>query len=324
MTKPTLVLSLDFELFWGMQDVRNADSYSANILGGREAIPRLLTLFKKHGIHATWATVGFMFADNATEALQFAPAPNLRPTYKNSIRSAYRLFENKDELDKKRDLFFAPEIIQEIADAPGMEIGCHTFSHFYCREAGQTVDQFTADLKAAKEIAQANGFALASIVLPRNQCAPEYTKVLAEFGFSSFRDEENDWIHRRIRPFQLMRAFNLLDVYLPLTGQGGYIPEIQNGIVCLSGSRMFKPYFKPLSLLESLKLLRIKKQMLYAAQHGLTFHLWWHPHNIGVHPDYHLRQLERIFMFYDKLNKQYGMQSLNMNEAAELIINSAE
>jgi len=54
----TLLVSLDFELFWGMLDVCSLDAYQENVLGGRKAIPRLLELFEKYGIHVTWATVG--------------------------------------------------------------------------------------------------------------------------------------------------------------------------------------------------------------------------------------------------------------------------
>ena len=58
------IVSLDFELFWGMQDCVDLAEYEANILGGRKAIPKILALFRKHGIHATWATVGFLFGKN--------------------------------------------------------------------------------------------------------------------------------------------------------------------------------------------------------------------------------------------------------------------
>ena len=57
--------------------------------------------------------------------------------------------------------------------------------------------------------------------------------------------------------------------------------------------------------------------MLHAAKNGLTFHLWWHPHNVGVYTEAHMKQLEEIFSYYDELRKTYGMRSLNMREAAE-------
>ena len=119
----------------------------------------------------------------------------------------------------------------------------------------------------------------------------------------------------------LLRLLRLADVYLPLTGQGGFLPKNENGIWNLVGSRMYKPIFKPLMFLEGLKLRRIKKQMLHAAKKGLTFHLWWHPHNVGVHTDFHMQQLEEIFSYYEQLKEKYGMRSLNMGEAAQEVLN---
>ena len=58
--------------------------------------------------------------------------------------------------------------------------------------------------------------------------------------------------------------------------------------------------------------------MLHAAKKGLTYHLWWHPHNIGVMTEYHLTMLEEILAYYNFLKKQYGMQSKNMAEVAEI------
>lgn len=46
MDKGTLLISLDFELFWGVLDCHTYDSYGKNVLGGRNAIPKLLELFK--------------------------------------------------------------------------------------------------------------------------------------------------------------------------------------------------------------------------------------------------------------------------------------
>ena len=43
----TLIVSLDFELFWGMLDCSTLEAYQANVLGGRKAIPQMLELFEK-------------------------------------------------------------------------------------------------------------------------------------------------------------------------------------------------------------------------------------------------------------------------------------
>lgn len=315
MKHPTLIVSLDFELYWGMQDCVEFDKYKGNILGARKAIPRMLAMFDEHSVHATWATVGYLFANNKSEAQSFFPSQ--MPAYENEILSTYRCFDDLGNDENDSPCYFAPSLIKEISNCQGQEIASHTFSHYYCREKGQTVEQFKADMESALSIANASGYELKSVVLPRNQCEPEYTNVLCDLGFTSYRDEENDWIHEKIKFRPLMRLLRLADVYLPLTGYGGYLPKSENGIVNLVGSRMYKPYFKPLAFLEKLKVHRIKKQMLHAAKNNLVFHLWWHPHNVGAYTDLHMNQLEEIFTYYDLLREKYGMRSLNMKEAAE-------
>ena len=306
----TLVVSLDFELFWGMLDVCTLDEYRENVLGGRKAIPQMLALFEKYHIHATWAAVGFLFAENAAELCKYFP--ECRPGYREETLNPYPLVSQISAGDAP--CFFAPDLIDLIAQTPGQEIGSHTFCHYYCREAGQTVEEFAADMAAAKAIAKQKGYDVKSVVLPRNQCEPAYTEVLRELGFTAYRDEENDWIHERIHFRPLKRLLRLADVYLPLTGLGGYVPKCENGIWNVVGSRMYKPILKPLAFLERVKLARIKAQMRHAAKHNLTFHLWWHPHNVGVKTEAHLAQLEELFAYYDTLRTQYGMQSRNMGE----------
>lgn len=316
----TLIVSLDFELFWGMQDCSTLETYGENVTGGRKAIPRLLEMFNKHGIHATWATVGFMFADSYDELKSYFPENSLMPTYNNQELSTYRCFDTIGTNEESAPCFYAPSLIKLINDTPGQEIGSHTFSHYYCREEGQTVEQFEADMKAALALAKAHGYDMNSVILPRNQCAAEYIKVLEKLGFNAYRDEEHDWIHEKVSVRPLMRVLRLADVYLPLTGQGGYTPQVEGGIVNLVGSRMYKPIFNSLRFLERLKVRRIKKQMLHAAKKGLTFHFWWHPHNIGVQREQHFKQLEEIFDYYDYLKEKYHMESLNMREAADRVI----
>ena len=311
----TLIVSLDFELFWGMLDQCALEEYRDNVLGGRTAIPELLELFQKYDIHATWATVGFLFAENDQELKTYFPRK--LPSYTKKDLSPYGWFDRIGADEREAPCFYSSSLIRLVADTPGQEIGSHTFSHYYCREAGQTEEQFAADMAAAKKIAADHGFDLTSVILPRNQCVPSYTRVFRDLGFTAYRDEENDWIHEKIRFRPLLRILRLADVYFPLTGQGGYRPRKEDGIWNLVGSRMYKPIFRPLAFLEKQKIRRIKAQMRHAAKKGLTFHLWWHPHNIGIRTEAHLAQLEDLFAYYQTLNVQYGMESLNMREAAE-------
>lgn len=312
----TLIVSLDFELFWGMLDVTSLEAYQNNVLGGKKAIPQLLELFRKYGIHATWATVGYLFAEDKEGLKTFFPEPSLRPAYTDQRLDPYAYLETIGNNEAEAPCFFCPDLIRLVARTPGQEIGSHTFCHYYCREAGQTAEQFAADMKAAKIIGKEKGYDLTSVVLPRNQCVPEYTRILRELGYTAYRDLENDWIHRKVPVRILKRAFTLLDAYLPLTG-GTYRPKMEQGIWNLTGSKMYRPVMPALRALEGLKLRRIKGQMHRAARRGEVYHLWWHPHNLGADTQAHMAQLEELFRYYERLKQNYGMQSLNMREAAE-------
>lgn len=315
-----LVLSLDFELFWGVHDSRCIDSYGANVIGVEEAIAQMLSLFTEYSIHTTWASVGFLFAADAELLSSFLPPEQQRPTYDNSDCNSYRCLEwiEKDEALVK--YFFAADLIRKIAATAHQEVASHTLSHYFCSERGQTVEQFKADMLAAKKIAaELFGLDLKTMVFPRNQCVPEYVGVLEELGFTAYRGLEDDWIHNRMNSSVFMRLFRLVDSYIPLTGMGGYMPEQHaDGLINLKGSRFLRPYSKKLFMFEWLKMRRIKGQMLHAAKNGLVFHLWWHPHNFGVRQEYHLAFLREILEYYKLLSKKYGMRSLNMLEAAEL------
>ena len=312
----TLIVSLDFELFWGMLDCKTLEQYQDHVLGGRKAIPRLLDLFEKYGIHATWAAVGFLFGENYEDLKAYFPEQALRPSYADRKLDPYAWFSRIGENEETAPCFYGLSLLRQVAQRPGQEIGSHTFCHYYCREKGQTPEQFAADMAAAKAIARDKGFDLTSVILPRNQCEPEYTQVLRELGFTAYRDEENDWIHEKVKIRLLMKILRTLDMYLPLTGQGGYTPWQEQGIWNLVGSRMFRPIVSSVTFVERLKVRRICGQMRHAAKKGLTFHLWWHPHNLGVRTEEHLQQLEEIFRCYAQLREQYGMQSRNMAEAA--------
>ena len=87
----------------------------------------------------------------------------------------------------------------------------------------------------------------------------------------------------------------------------------------IPASRFFRPYNKRLSLLEPLKVLRIKNEIKYAARHGEVYHLWWHPHNFGANIEQNLKELETVLKCYQYCSGQYGMQSFSMKELKDYI-----
>lgn len=314
-----LVISLDFELHWGLRDIMGTDGpYRRNLLGVREAIPRILRSFERHGIAATWATVGFLFAKDRDELL--AHAPTIRPKYVDKRLDPYGEAIGRDEVDDP--FHFAASLVSRIADTKGQEVGSHTFSHYYCLEAGQGREHFEADVAAAGRLARERGIELRSMVLPRNQMNPEYVDVLAKAGFVAYRGNERHWAYEA-RAFgdesQLRRAVRLVDSLVPLTGShvhGWDELGIRAGVVDIPASRFFRPLpVRPPGIRE-LGIRRVIASMEAAARSRGVFHLWWHPHNFGAETDARIADLERVLWAFRRCADEYGMLSLSMREAA--------
>ena len=54
--------------------------------------------------------------------------------------------------------------------------------------------------------------------------------------------------------------------------------------------------------------------MTSAAKNNEIYHLWWHPHNFGDNLKGNLKDLEELFIHFEKCKKDFGFKSLNMKE----------
>ncbi|MDE3185303.1 MAG: polysaccharide deacetylase family protein [Bacteroidota bacterium] len=324
MANGKLVISLDFEIYWGVRDAVTLKQYGEHLLGVQKVIPLLLDLFKQYDIQATFATVGFLFFNTKEELLK--NLPNKKPEYKNAKLSPYtNHFDSVGENEKVDPFHFASSLIQQIVNND-QEIGSHTFSHYYCLEKGQTKEEFKEDLIAAKKMAQKNGIELKSFVFPRNQYNKDYLNVCRELGFTCYRGNEKSWLFSS-ESFGadnfLRRPFRLLDSYLNLSGKNCYSSEEMKDQVILNipSSRFLRPYSKKLKAFENLRLKRITDSMGYAAKKGLVYHLWWHPHNFGNNIQENFSFLEKILIHYKKLNSEFNFESLSMRQLAKELNN---
>ena len=191
-----LVISLDFELLWGMRDKRTISSYGGNILGARTSVLKILQLFNEFGISATFATVGFLFAETKHELLKYSPQS--KPKYDDKNLSPY--FNHIDQIvgdNEDRDKYhFACSLINEIKKYPNQEIASHTFCHYYCLENGQDILDFKHDMSSAINIANKKSVNLESLVFPRNQYNKEYLEVCKNLGITSYRENEKIWFNK--------------------------------------------------------------------------------------------------------------------------------
>ena len=320
------VISLDFEIMWGVRDKVTPTTYGKNLLGVQQVIPKTLALFKKFGIEATFATVGLLFFQNKKEML--SNLPRHIPRYRNKILSPYGDYLDRQVgEDVTADPYhFAPHLVQAIKNAPNQEIGTHTFSHYYCLEEGQTVDDFREDLKAAIAIAKKRDIEITSIVFPRNQFNEDYLQVCKECGILVVRNNQNSWLYKVTSGTGndfVRKISRFMDNYINLTGYHCYSSVSLSAFfpIRLPGSRFLRPHTPRLRLLETIRMKRIKNEMTYAAKNKLIYHLWWHPHNFGINQDKNFKFLEEILLHYNDLNKRYGFNSITMSNLAKKLLN---
>lgn len=317
-----LVISLDFAIHWAVRYRYPAHgTYGAKLLGVRRVVPQLLRIFEEFEVAATWATVGFLFARSRAELRQFSPV--VRPSYRDPVLSPYE--EELGEAEDDDPLHYAPTLIAAIRDTPRQEIGTHTFSHYYCLEPGQDREAFRADLASAIAIAQQHGIQIRSIVFPKNQHNADYDDVLSSAGIRCFRGNTPGWMYAATLVEEarspLMRGGRLLNAYVPLSGQrtSRWHALVQpNGLCNVPASLFLRPYSPRLRRLDSLRLRRIAGLMHRAAVSREIVHLYWHPHNFGVHLEENLSVVRAILGTFARYRETHGMQSLSMSGVSDL------
>ena len=313
----SIVISLDFELLWGVFDVVSHDEKRKYFKNTRKVIPEILDLFSEYKVHATWAVVGMLFNRDWEEWRNNFPSS--LPNYQKSELSAY-LFGEQVSPDIPEESVFAPEIIKEINKVAGQEIATHTYSHYYCLEKGQDPSDFKADLQKSIELSRTAGIEIESLVFPRNQLKQEYLAICDQLGIKNVRSNPSSWYWKDTLSEGLYtKAARSGDAYLPF-GKKSYKLEktLREFPIEQKASRFLRPV-EGNKILRELKLKRIEQEIGMAAKEKELYHLWWHPHNFGDKPEESLKDLRRILRKFERYRLSHGFQSLNMREVGELI-----
>jgi peptidoglycan/xylan/chitin deacetylase (PgdA/CDA1 family) len=310
-----LVISLDFELHWGLRDhVGPHDALYGRLNEARRAAADLAALFASRHIRATWATVGFLFASTRGELDPHLPEE--RPTYERADLNPYVETIGLDEEHDPEHL--AGSLVEMIAGTAGQEVGSHTFSHYYCLDQGQNEATFRADLAAAQSIARWRGLELTSLVLPRNQWNPAYTDAVLDLGFRSIRGPQRSGDDQSI----FRRGARLADAYVgatppPTTAWNQVVQP--SGLCDIPASAFLRPFSPSRKRLEPLRLARLHSGLRHAARRGRIFHLWWHPHNFSQYQPENFSMLEDVLDEFSRLATTEGMQSLSMRDVTNVV-----
>jgi len=316
--KGTLVISLDFELIWGVFDHIEPLSKVNYFANTRKLVPQLCQLFADNHIAATWATVGMLMHENWEDWLAYQPV--VKPDYKNKLLNPYN-FGVQHKGTVPESLFFAPDLVRTIQKTPFQEIATHTYSHYYCLEKGGSLEAFDADLGNAVKLAQRLNVSLKSLVFPRNQYTKNHIQLCAKWGIESVRTNPNIWFwdNEYTKNPLLKKVFRTGDAYVPIADMVYSSNQIKRdeGVVLQPASRFYRP-FGSSQVQRLLHRKRVFNEMTVAAKNNNIYHLWWHPHNFGNEPKTCLQELKLLINHFLKLQAEYGMQSSTMVQMAEV------
>ena len=313
------IISLDYELLWGLSGWNNNQitEYLSHIQQANFALREILNLLEKYDVKVTIAFVGCMNFQTEEELL--TTMNSWEPQYKRQLFSAFSSVVPYARQKNAMNYLFATKYIEELSHKSLVELGSHTFSHYYCLEEGSNPMDFRQDIKHVVQNARKSRIHLSTIIFPRNQVSDDYLLICAKEGFTHYRGMLNTGLYKSEKTqsrYSIKGALRFLDAYINLSGYQTYTWDscFDSVLVNVPGSRFLRPYSKKLRWFEWLKIRRIKQSMEYAAKHGEIFHLWWHPHNFGLDTVNNLDNLEQLCKHYKLLSQKYAYKSCFISE----------
>ena len=119
-----------------------------------------------------------------------------------------------------------------------------------------------------------------------------------------------------------LRLARVADTYVDISGDRivHWNEILEPGGLCnVRASRFLWPYRPGLNRFEEQRLKRTIDQVKLAALEDAIFHIWFHPHNFGLHLEQNLQVLERILQAFASARERYGMRSLSMSAVADMV-----
>lgn len=316
-----LTVSLDFELLWGCFASGKHRKYIAYFEQNgyspfdttRSVIDRLLTLFHRYDIAATWATIGHLFLDHcdAQDSIKHPEMP--RPQH-SWFKEDWYACDPSSNL-REAPLWYGRDMVEQILAAePKHDVGSHSFSHVIFNDAGCTREVAEAEIRKCVELASVFNLKMKSFVFPRN--APGHLDLLPKYGFCVTRDELPFWFVK-YRSRTMRRLCHVLDNLLAITPTCGLPQASPSGLWVVPVSMFLQSMDGPRRFIPMRS--RIKKGIKgieRAIREKAIFHLTFHPINMCVRSDQMFLALEGILAHAASRRAQGLLQMMTMADIA--------
>lgn len=243
MEKGVCIISIDYEYAWGLVDHDLAEDDLTRIRKETEITERLVALFEKYDIPATWVIVGKLLEERADRDAAWTDARGLIRRIKDS--------------------------------SAGHEIGSHSYAHIMYDRAAE--GEAKLDIASAKLLHERHDLPFRSFVFPRNRGG--HHALLNEQGIIAFRGQSRLWYH--ILPYRLWALGRGIDYFLP-TAHTVLPARHASGLVDIADSLLLVSRKGVQKLLPATQAVRKFRWCLRGAvRRKEVFHLWFHPSNFS-------------------------------------------
>jgi len=262
-----LVISFDCEGNWGIADFGVKELSDSGLTDEtlRKIYAHTLATLKKHDLNCTFALVG-LFVAGPSSASRFADETIGVEPYDKWLRTFRSCLSQGNTSG-----WFMPELPQKLLESGGHELASHGYSHLPLLSDGVTEKVATQELLQQRQLFEALGQPLSSMVFPRNLIA--YDDLLPDFGIDKWRGTKFGGRSLANRARGLLSELNVCaksEAYdvgnreIP----AGYFLNWKAGVRRLVAQRVTLQRWS--HILES------------AARDDRVAHLWLHPENLAA------------------------------------------
>lgn len=309
------VLSLDFELAWGMRDLLGDGAQHEECQKTRDVVvPELLRLFEQYEMPATWCTVGQLFDEEIKSPVAEHFANMVPPTHAWLKKPWYDGVPSGNERDCSD--YLGHSLLERIrATKPVQEIGSHGFSHAIFGDPGCSRACAQSEIEACIDRAQRSGDKLLSMAFPRNIAG--HVEVLAEHGFICYRGKEQNWFYGPNVPDALGRAVYFACVLARRFAHPVLPQREESGLWNIPGSMILMPahgFRKKIPM--KWRVERAARGLQQAVREKAVFHLWFHPINLAIETEGLLSALESILKIASHYRERGEIEFSSMGQLA--------
>ncbi len=303
------VISIDLEIAWGRPERPPTAGRRRALEREREIVDRLLALFARYGVRASWAVVGHLLLDGCARDRPLVHPEIPRPVVPNERTDWFTAHPARDG----DPLWYGRDLVERIrAASPPQEIGSHSFCHLLYAEDRTCIEAVRADIEAARRCHAASGLPFSTFVFPRNVVG--FRRLLAEAGIGAYRGRPAG-AQAPIRWRAARRVLTFLYFLSPLPARTVEAFRDETGMVNVPQS-MALYQRSGLRRLVSGRALAAKatRALERAADRRRIFHLWFHPESLAHATRTQLATLETILRHAQRLRDAGRLEIVTMDD----------